>query len=63
MLPRPDGFVSVIFPKIATSSAVRVTVHTKTVDGETERHVVQSEYPSGEPLQTHEKQSFFQDDL
>lgn len=45
-LPRPDGIVSVVFPSFGKSSKVRVTVHTKTTKGQTERHVVMSEYPS-----------------
>lgn len=52
--PRPDEIVTVLFPRIGNASGVRVTVHTKTVKGEKETHVVQGNYPSGEPLQAHE---------
>ena len=46
-LPRPDGFVSVVLPRIGTVCGVRVTVHTATCrkTGEVVRHVVQSVYP------------------
>lgn len=55
-LPRPDGIVSVVFPNIGKARGVRVTIHTKTINSETERHVVVSDYPSsGKSLQAHEQ--------